>query len=111
MLGKGNSVKSCRLAYSCNKCKGNCNIGIRTYPKDSLNTASATNLSSNSNNILLQTATAAVSNFNFPGSLINVQVTKNRPKNIVVNTFDNSKSTVKSVDIIPVQFSCGEKLL
>ena len=76
-LGKGNSVKSCSLAYSCNKCKGNCNIAICTYPKDSLNTASATNLSSNSNNILLQTATAAVSNFNFPGSLINAQVTKN----------------------------------
>ena len=62
MLRKGHPVKSCSLAYSCHKCKGNHNIAICTYlrDQDSLNTASATKLSNNSNNILLQTATAAV---------------------------------------------------
>ena len=57
-LENGHSVKSCSLAYSCHKRKGNHNIAICTYSKDqdSLNTASATNLSNNPNNILLQTA-------------------------------------------------------
>ena len=69
-LEKGHSVKSCSLAYSCHKCKGNHNIAICAYPKDpdSLNTTSAKNLSNNSSNILLQTATVAVSNFNSPGN-------------------------------------------
>ena len=73
-LGKGHSVISCSLAYSCHGCKGNHNIAICTYSKDqdSLNTSSATNLLNNSNNILFQTVRAAVSNFNSLGNLINV---------------------------------------
>ena len=133
-LDKGHSVKFCSLADSCHKCKGNHNIAICTYSRDqdSLNTASATNLSNNSNNILLQTTAAAVSNFNSPGNSINVQVIFNsvnqrsyiswklrqslkllkfRSEKIVVNTFGNSKSTVKNVDIVPVQFNYGEKTI
>ena len=131
-LEKEHSVKSCSLAYSCHKCKGNHNIAICTYFKnqDSLNTASATILSTNSNNILLQTATATVSNFNSSGNLINVQVIfgsgsqhsymsdklrlklpKIRSENIAGNTFGYSKSTVENVDIVPVQFNCGERTI
>ena len=47
---------------------------ILSQDQGSLHTASATNLSNNSNNIILQTTTLAVSNFNSPGNLINVQV-------------------------------------
>ena len=47
---------------------------ILSQDQDSLHTDSARNLSNNSNNIILQTTTSAVSNFNSPGNLINVQV-------------------------------------
>ena len=72
----GHSVKSCSLAYSCHKCKGNHNITICTYSRDqdSPNTAPATILSNNEYNILLQSGIAADSNFKSPGNLINVQV-------------------------------------
>ena len=56
------SVKPYSLAYFCHKCKVNHNIAICTYYREqkSFNTASGTILSSNPNNVLLQTATAAV---------------------------------------------------
>ena len=75
-LEKEHSVKSCGLAYSCHKHKGNNNIATCTYSRDhySLNSISVKNLSNNSNNFLLQTTTAAVSNFHSPGNFINVQV-------------------------------------
>lgn len=56
------SVKPYSLAYFCHKCKGNHNIAIFTYYREqkSFNTASGTILSRNPNNVLLQTAIAAV---------------------------------------------------
>ena len=32
-------------------------------------------------------------------------------ENIVVTTFGNSKAMVKNIDIVPVQFNCGEKTM
>ena len=129
-LEKGHSVKSCTLSYSCHKCKGKHNIAICTHSKEA--DSSSTNLSSNSNNILLKTATAAVSNYNNPGNIQNAQVIfdcasqrsyiseklrqslklpKIRTENIVINVFANSKSSVRKVDIVPVQFNCGDKTI
>ena len=80
----------------------------------------------------MQTATATDSNFNNPGNIQNAQVIfdtasqrsyiseklrhllnlpKLRTENIVINVFGNSKSSVKKVDVVPVQFNCGDKTI
>ena len=73
-LKAGHLANTCSEKYSCQKCHGRHNIAICTFPKPAANPvnnnsqlSSSSNLSKNKNNVLLQTATAQISdNFQIP---------------------------------------------
>ena len=93
---KNHLVSACKANYSCNKCKGRYHISICTFSKPRFNPpqdvpqdnqpsipsqppikqpqVTSNNFSSNKNNVLLQTATAPVSNLNKNSQFEDVQI-------------------------------------
>ena len=133
-------ASSCNSKYKCHKCNGKHHISICTFEKgdDSLDQnngqpdgATATNFSSNRNNILLQTATAVVSNINNSETLTTnlildsgsqrsytspelrhkLNLPKLRTERLLIKTFGNTNFKCQNVDIVPLNIVTSNKVI
>ena len=139
-LEKVHSAVSCRLKRPCNKCGGKHNIAICTFSKDETNPSppvstedaeTSTNLSTNKNNILFQTASVSVCcvdnnkldnvpllfDYGSQQSYVSDKLRKQlklptlRSEKISVNTFGNKESVTKMIDVVPLKFVLKDKII
>ena len=151
---KNHLVSACKANYSCNKCKGRHHISICTFSKPRSNPpqdvpqdnqpstpsqppikqpqVTSNNFSSNKNNVLLQTATAPVSNLNKNSQFEDVQILFDsgsqrsyvsnslckrlklpilRTERIVIKTFGNEQFEAQNVNVVLLKFLAGDKIV
>ena len=136
-LEKGHAAYSCTLKnYSCKKCHRKHNIAICTFSKQntqkhfpsteerSETPSTTSNISTNKNNVLLQTATVSVSNniqllfdSGSQRSYISTEIRNRlklptlRTERLVINTFGNQDAQIKNIDVVPLTIICPDRKL